>query len=128
MKTTFKSILVNTAVLALTIAVAIPIGRYAPKLYERFQSHGRDGDYSAHIQNLPYKVTLYGTTTCVHCIAARAHLRQAGIDFNDMVIDKSAAAGKGFERLEVSSVPVLVTPKRIVVGFAVDEYDALLRP
>jgi glutaredoxin 3 len=125
MKKLKKGIL-NTLLIALTISVAIPIGRYLPGLYESVRSHGRTGDFSLHVEGMQHSLTLYGTSTCVHCKAARAYLRNAGVNFNDMVVDKSPEAAQAFAKLGEGSVPVLISKNHLIVGFVADEYQSML--
>lgn len=122
----WKKGLLNALLIALTISVAIPIGRYLPGLYESVRSHGRTGDFSMHIKGMQHSVTLYGTSTCVHCKAARAYLRTAGVNFNDMVVDKSPEAARAFAKLGESSVPLLIAKNNLIVGFVADEYKSML--
>jgi glutaredoxin len=72
-------------------------------------------------------LTLYGTTTCPYCAAARKYLHEAGIPFNDIIIDKSQAATKAFRQLNEKAVPVLVSANRLVVGFDRNAYAELDR-
>jgi glutaredoxin len=128
MKSRAKSILLNAALLAIAVAAGITLGRYVPKLHELTRSHGKSGDFAQHVSNMPYKVTLYGTSTCPHCKNAREYLRKMHVGFNDVLIDQSPAANKAFSQLGEKGVPVLVTEHRLIVGFAQSEYNDLLKP
>lgn len=78
-----------------------------------------------HVAQQPNNLTLYGTTTCPHCVSAREYLREKGIPFNDMIIDKSDTASIAFRQLEEKAVPVLVSVNRLVVGFDRNAYAEL---
>jgi arsenate reductase-like glutaredoxin family protein len=54
-------------------------------------------------------------------------LRQAGIAFNDRVLDDSKEAQAMFARLKEDSVPVLVSEKGLVVGFNAETYAAVAK-
>lgn len=127
MNAKFKSAIINTVLMAVTIAAAIAIGSQAPKLYQKWQGHGRSGDFSEHVANQPQRLTLYGTSTCQYCAQARAFLTKAGIPFNDMVVDKSKRANDLFAKLNERAVPVLVSDKKLIVGFAESEYGELAK-
>jgi glutaredoxin len=117
----------NVGVIAATAAVAIFIGGKLPYLIKQARGPFKEADYHMHVAQQPNKLTLYGTTTCPHCAAARAYLHEAGIPFNDMVIDKSEAANKAFRQLKENAVPVLVSADRLVVGFNQKAYAELNR-
>jgi glutaredoxin len=122
-----KSFAANFILMAVTIAAAIAIGSQLPKLYLSWKGPERSGDFSAHVSNLPQRVTLYGTTTCQYCATARAYLIKAGIPFNDLIVDTSPTASAMFDRLSEKSVPVLVTRDKLIVGFNPAEYDRFLK-
>jgi glutaredoxin len=79
------------------------------------------------VVNQRYPITLYGTTTCKYCIAARAYLKNAGIEYNDEVIDSSKDAEKRFMTLNKEAVPVLVTASGMVEGFSAPDFDDLVK-
>lgn len=74
-----------------------------------------------------FKLTLYGTTTCKYCIAARAHLHKAGVEFQDVLIDKSKDNERQFAALDQKAVPVLVTANEMVVGFDADDFEEIIK-
>lgn len=127
MHPTIKKIAVNSLLITLTIAAAIAVGSQLPNLYQKWHGPARSGDFSAHVSNLPHRITLYGTTTCPYCETARVHLRNAGVPFNDQLVDKSPEVSAMFEKLNENSVPVLVTGSGMIVGFHVKAYDEFLR-
>ncbi|QYF95486.1 glutaredoxin family protein [Massilia sp. PAMC28688] len=127
MNTRMKNFAFNVVLMAVTIAVAIAVGSQLPGLYSKWQGPSRSGDFSAHVDKLPQRVTLYGTTTCQYCQTARDYLKQAGIPFNDQVIDTSPSASTMFEQLSETSVPVLVVRDKLIVGFNATEYHRFLK-
>jgi glutaredoxin 3 len=127
-KISLKSALVNTALTILTVVAAVAIGSQLPHLVQQWRGQTRTGDFSAHIAKLPQPVTLYGTSTCPHCQAARAYLTKAGIAFNDQLIDQSQSAREQYSKLDESGVPVLVSQSKLIVGFNAKAYDELLKP
>lgn len=120
-----KEFLINSAVIAATAGVAILIGGAAPDLVKKIRGPFKKSDYAIHVAQQSNKLTLYGTTTCPYCIAARKFLREANIPFNDMIIDRSEDAAKKFRNLKESSVPVLVSADLLVVGFDRQAYADL---
>lgn len=112
--------------MAATIAAAIAVGSVAPGLYQQWRGSMRSGDFSEHVANQPYTVTLYGTTTCPYCIKARAYLKKEGIPFNDRIVDESNEAEALYAKLDQNSVPVLVSGKSMIVGFTEPDYDAFI--
>ena len=98
-------------------ALVLAIGSLLPTWMKEVRGPYRSGDYSVHVAQLPYKLTLYETTTCPHCAKARDYLEQAGIPFNDQIVDQSKAAAAAFKQLGEKYVPVLVAEKKMVVGF-----------
>lgn len=127
MKEKIKSAVLNATLLGVTIAIAIPVGSYAARAYQTYKSHAREGSFGEHVSNMPYRITLYGTSTCSHCVAAREYLRRAGIGFNDLIVDQSSSATEKFMKLDKNSVPVLVSEKNIIVGFSASEFDELIK-
>ncbi len=125
MKASIKSTLTNIMLMAVTIAAAIAIGSQAPQLYQKWKGHSRSGDFAVHVANQPHRLTLYGTSTCQYCAKARAYLIHAGIPFNDRIVDKSIEARDLFSKLNESGVPVLISDKKLVIGFIENEYSEL---
>jgi glutaredoxin 3 len=122
-----KALALNFLVLVATAATAIVIGGNLPYLVKQIRGPFKEADYRVHILQQPNNLTLYGTTTCSHCLAARAYLHKANIPFNDMMIDKSDVARKHFQQLKENAVPVLVSANRLVVGFDQKAYAELGR-
>ena len=122
-----KSYLKDALLLAITIAVALVLGSNAPGWYRAWKGPFKQGDYSEHVKSMPYKLTLYGSSTCPHCETARNYLKQAGIPFNDLVLDKSPEAANSYKKLGEQAVPVLVNENRMLVGFKPEAYAEMIK-
>jgi glutaredoxin 3 len=120
-----KAFAVNFVVITATAILAIFIGGNLPFLIKQIRGPFKEADYHLHVAQKPYNLTLYGTTTCPHCVAARAYLKKANIPFNDMLIDKSEDAKQKFQKLNENAVPVLVSANRLLVGFDEKSYAKL---
>jgi glutaredoxin len=120
-----KSALVNTGLMAVTIVAAITIGSQAPQLYQKWRGNVRTGDFKEHVADLPQRLTLYGTTSCQYCAKARAFLSKAGIAYNDRIVDTSKEAEAMYAKLHENGVPLLVSDKKLIIGFHEEDYTAL---
>lgn len=116
----------SIALVAVTIAAATLMGYKIPAMYKEWTRNHAAGDYSAHVAGLPQKITLYGTTTCPACVKARAFLHESGTPFNDQLIDQSERAKKMYARLGESAVPILVSEKKLMVGFNPEAYTRMV--
>lgn len=72
-------------------------------------------------------VTVYYSTTCLHCVIAKKYLDEKGIVYtgHDVAADKE----KRKEMVEKSGqmgVPVIVIDGRIIIGFDAAEVEAAL--
>lgn len=122
-----REFLKNSIIYTATAILAIFIGSNLPTIIKKIKGPFKEDDYSMHIAQQPYRLTLYGTTTCPHCMAARKYLHRSGIPFNDRVIDKSKEANEAFKQLKENAVPVLVSKNRLIVGFDPKIYTELNR-
>jgi glutaredoxin len=127
MKFSVRAAILNTALLVSTVGIAIPFGTYLAQYYQSLKSHSRIGNFEIHVKNMPHEVTLYGTSTCKYCKLAREHLHATHINFNDLLIDQAPMAESRFNQLGESSVPVLVTEHRLIIGFHPEEFNDLLK-
>jgi glutaredoxin len=121
-----KKDLLNVILLAGTAAVAVFIGSNLPQLIGQWRGPIRSGDFAVHVEKMPHQITLYGTSTCPHCQTARTYLRDAGIAFNDLIVDQSKSAEASFKQLEQKGVPVLVSSHKMVVGFDAKAYTEVV--
>lgn len=125
MKVKLKKILTEICLMGVTVAAAITLGTHTPGWYEMWKGNTRSGDFSRHVAGHTARLTLYGTNTCPACIKARAYLRQAGVPFNDRVLETSESAKKDYAELGFSSVPLLVSVDTLVIGFDRIQYSSL---
>lgn len=122
-----KKFTLNALLMVATAAAAVAIGSQLPHLYKKWQGPFKNGDFSAHIKSQNQSLTLYGTTTCPHCEAARAYLKKNAIAYNDQVLDKSKEAEAKFKLLNEKAVPVIVSADKLLVGFNEEEYAQLIK-
>jgi glutaredoxin len=122
-----KVVLLNLGMLVLTAAVAVPLGTYGAQYWNEWKDHSMPGNFKEHVDKLPYAITLYGTSTCIHCRHAREYLKKAGIAFNDLQIDKSDDADRRFQNLGLQGVPVLVSETAAVPGFYPKDFDRVIQ-
>lgn len=122
-----KQVLLNIVTFAGTALVAIAIGLQLPALFKKTPDPIKKGDFSVHVSDQKHPLTLYGTTTCKYCTAARDYLKQAGVPFNDRLIDRSADASAQYDKLKETGVPVLVSKDRLIVGFDKEFYYKILQ-
>lgn len=77
------------------------------------------------IELLHFMVTIYSTPTCPYCKLAKDHLKDKGVEFED--VDVSADSSKAQEMVKLSGqmgVPVIVVNGQVIVGWnktAIDE-------
>ncbi len=122
MKSKLKIWLREGLMLLAIIALAVWLGGQIPRWYSQIKGPFKNGDYSQHVKSQPYALTLYGTSTCPHCDTARRFLKEAGIPFNDLVVDKSKIAQDAFKTLGEKAVPVFLNEKTLIVGFDKESY------
>ena len=120
-----KKLIVEISLMALTVVAAMTLGTHVPGWYEKWKGNNRNGEFSQHVAGRPAPLTLYGTKTCPACIKARAYLRDAGVSFNDRVLEDSESAKQDFQKLGISSVPVLLSDDTLIIGFNKEQYSSL---
>lgn len=84
------------------------------------------GDYASIIDAARRPVVLFATTTCPYCREARHLLDAMGVEHAVLEIDASASARELFAQLDVSGVPVLVTPGFRILGYDEAAYRSRL--
>jgi len=108
------------------VVLAVPAGRLAAYGYRLYQNRPIAGDYASYLRGKPQSLSLYGSTTCAACKAARARLRELSIPYNDLLIDQSPDARSEWNRLQQDSVPVFVLKDKLWVGYGRQQLDALV--
>ncbi len=79
------------------------------------------------------KIRLYALTTCIHCRNTKEYLKQCGVEFDCVEVDRL----EGAERKEVLdqikqlnadlSFPTLVIGDQVIVGFRKDRIEEALK-
>lgn len=123
----YKKTVKEGAILLATAALAFGLGSQVPTILKWWQGPFKKGDYARHINALPHRLTLYGTSTCPHCETARKYLKQEGIPFNDLLIDQSKSAAENYRQLGEKVVPELVSDKKMLLGFSRVAYAELIQ-
>ena len=73
------------------------------------------------------KVTVYSTTWCAFCKAAKQYFDSKNIAYNEIDIEQDAAAGqKIVEETGQMGVPVIRIGKEVIVGFDRSKIDQAL--
>ena len=118
---------------------ANPVGESSPMAAQRMQpapmpaiDGGAPGKGSAAPAGGPPVVTLYGTSWCGACRAARQYLSQRKIPFADKDIERDADAAKELATkaakmgIPTDRVPVIDVRGRLLLGFDKARIEALL--
>ena len=124
---TKRTLAINIVLVALTVGIAVPLGKYLANLNENIKSHALVGNYEQFLVGRPYALTLYGTSTCEYCELTRKYLAEAGVPYNDFRIDKRPELDLEFRRLDQRGVPVLLTKNRILTGYHPMEIAELIK-
>ena len=72
------------------------------------------------------RITLFTAPHCPHCRQVKQYLRQKGLRFQELDIQKSPRAQKAFARLGARGVPVLLVGDTRIDGFDRRRLDRLL--
>ena len=111
--------------IVLTASAAIALGSQVPRIVDQWRGNVTHGDFTLHVANQPQPLTLYGTTTCPHCVRARQYLVRAGIPFNDLILEASPETRSKYNMLRAEGVPVLVSRTGLVSGFNAEAFAEL---
>ncbi len=79
-------------------------------------------DHQALLTKADAEILLFSLSTCPYCTQAREWLLANNLPFKELVVDQSASAKSLFDELGEPALPVLVTPDRLVRGFAESAY------
>jgi glutaredoxin-like protein NrdH len=75
---------------------------------------------------------LYTLSTCIHCSAAKRFLKEHGIDYDYVDVDKLDGSERDEVREEVMKIsggfrfPTIVVGKKVIVGFYEDKLKEAL--
>ncbi|WP_457667397.1 glutaredoxin family protein [Thiolapillus sp.] len=73
------------------------------------------------------RITLYSSSGCTHCRQLKQWLRQHGIRFVEMDVQRNSRAFKDFQRHGGRGVPLLLVGARKIQGFNPKQLSAQLR-
>lgn len=63
------------------------------------------------------RISVFSSNQCPHCRAAKAFLKKHGIRYEDLNVERSAAALKQFNRLKLRGVPVILIGRIKINGY-----------
>jgi mycoredoxin len=117
-----KKALINLVAFALFLGAGLWLGPHLRSTFEHLFPEPAyvNGDYDALYRQAAKPVVMFSTSTCPHCQHAREFLREARVDYQDLVIDQSPDAKQQFTTLGGSGVPLLFIGSRRIVGFRED--------
>lgn len=72
-------------------------------------------------------IRLYTTTWCGYCTKARAHLKNKGIQYEDLDVEKSAQGKQEYAALKGRGVPVILVGSQRMDGFDPARMDTMLK-
>ncbi len=73
------------------------------------------------------KVVVYSTTTCPWCHRVKSYLREKGVPFKDILVDRDQnAAREMIKRSGQMGVPVIMIGNKSIVGFDKVKIDKAL--
>ena len=74
------------------------------------------------------QVTVYSTTWCAFCKAAKTYFASKSVPFNEIDVEQDMAAGQQIvEETGQMGVPVIRIGKRLIVGFDRPQIDIALK-
>jgi glutaredoxin len=112
--------------LVLFAAVGVGLGLGVQR-WRQQQSAPSIATIDRHTPGLPAdKVVLISLSSCPACAQARNWLQQRGQAFEELAVDQSDDARALADRLDISSVPVLIVGDRAATGFNADQFSQLL--
>jgi glutaredoxin len=123
------AVLLQVALLTALFVAGLKIGPPVHALYARWfpEPTSTLGDYRHFYLNAKSKVVIFGTSSCPYCRAARQFFAARQIEFDDAVIDQSAAARTLFDKLDSPAVPVIIIGDRKIIGWRTDVVESILR-
>ena len=77
------------------------------------------------MKKLP-RVAIYTTRNCPNCRRAKAAMKQWGVPFQELDIEKNQRAAKEFSRLRVRVVPLIKVGERVQQGYDAKRLRTLL--
>jgi mycoredoxin len=77
--------------------------------------------------NAPGNVIIYTTAWCPYCEALRVQLRNSGIPYTELDVEKSLAASYAHRAVGGRGIPVTVVGQEVVYGLDRERLDSILR-
>ena len=74
----------------------------------------------------PRQVILYGTSWCPYCARARAYFQTYRVAFQELDIEKSAAANAAFKKMGGNGIPLIVIDGIAIQGFDEQKLEVML--
>lgn len=87
----------------------------------------QQGNYAAYYPDPATRVVLYGTAWCNYCKETRTYLKEKGISYIDLDVEKSPAAASQFKQLGGTGYPLVLIGDRKFQGFHPEEFAAALQ-
>lgn len=122
LKQHLKTAAINVVVIALAIAIGMPLGSILIKQFRPASAPPGPIALADDKANLVFKNTstdlvLFATTTCGFCKAGIELLDKSGANYKVYYIDKDVHAEKIYEALKTEGVPVLLSKQQYIIGF-----------
>jgi glutaredoxin len=73
------------------------------------------------------EVKMYVTDWCTYCKQARTYFQRNGIRYTELDVEKSAAAGAEYKRLQGRGVPVILVGTQRMNGYSEDRLAQMLK-
>lgn len=126
-----KSLLINIASVAIAVAIGVPLGSWMVQKFGTRSSQPVATEISQQSLNLLYAnvnedLIVFGDTKCGYCKEGIQLLKEKGASFHIFYIDQDPSARKVFDSLKADGVPVLISRRKMVVGFSKDVWDGFL--
>lgn len=119
---TLKQLLVLTPI----VLFGLSVGYLAPRLPVLLKPSYKLGNYASHFPDAQTRVVVYGTANCSFCRSTRDFLRQRGIKFADLDVERSSDAATRHAQLGGGGVPVVVIGRRLIRGYQPEAFAAAL--
>ena len=126
-----KSLMINIASVAIAVAIGLPLGSWMVEKFGTRSSQPVPTEISHQSLKLLYAnvnedLIVFGDTKCGYCREGVQLLKERGVSFRIYYIDQDPSARKAFDTLKVDGVPVLISRKKMVVGFSKNVWDGFL--
>lgn len=116
----------NAAVFAVFIVAFVLLSIVTQSIIGSFSQHSsvEFGDFSQFAQ--ANQVVVYHSPQCPICGNLKQYLDKRGFTYTAKNIDDSVAFANEFDSLGFKSIPLIVTAKKVIIGFDKNEVDKLI--